>query len=117
MAAVPDSKPPAPPPRAATEGCITIRHNGSYVQVEVGGVPLRFITDIGLSFLPGGLPEVQVSMAPGSCDIRLDDAKLVIGGHEMPEAVQRALYEHLRVRFHQEEHADAAWPNPQEMEA
>lgn len=101
MAGVPGSQPPMAPPMAAHVSAhrITIRHNGSYVQVESNGVPLRYLTDIGVSFLPGSLPEVRVSMAPMECDVQLEDGTLVIDAFEMPDAFQRALYEHLRLRF------------------
>lgn len=99
MAGTPPSTPPAPPPRKEIDRSINIRHNGSYAQVEVGGVPLRGITDIGLSFLPGALPEVRVSLAPLSCEIHMDDARLRVEDVVLPEAVARAVYEHLRNRF------------------
>lgn len=108
MAGVTASRAPAPPPLAETERGITIRHNGDHVQVEVDGVPLRRITDIGVSFIPNGVPEVRVSMAPLACDIRMDHARLAIAGFEVPHAVQRALYDHLRATFQSQSGAAAS---------
>ncbi|WP_207384912.1 hypothetical protein, partial [Achromobacter xylosoxidans] len=54
------------------------------------------------------LPEVRVSMAPLECDMQIEGGVLVIDGVEMPDAVLRALYVHLRNKYSFSER----WPPP-----
>lgn len=109
MAGVPDSTPPAPPPVGARSSTISVRHDGHRTLVEVGGVPLSHLTNVDVSFGGWGkLPEVRVSMAPLGCDLRIEGGVLVIDGVEMPDAVLRALYVHLRNKYSVSER----WPPP-----
>ncbi|MFY3589557.1 hypothetical protein ACOTHW_02945 [Achromobacter xylosoxidans] len=98
-----------PPPGGTRPSGIRIRHDGRYIAVEVGGVPLRYLTDVDVSFGGAGeLPEVRVSMAPPDCDVQIEGGVLVIDGVEMPDAVLRALYVHLRNKYSVSER----WPPP-----
>lgn len=99
MARVPDSTPPAPPPLGTRPGALRVRHDGRRVSVEVGGVPLRFLTGVDVSFGADRIPEVRVSMALPDCDVQIEGGVLVIDGVEMPDAVLRALYVHLRNKY------------------
>lgn len=109
MARVPDSTPPAPPPLGARPGAIRVRHDGRYVSVEVGGVPLRYLTGVDVSLGGAGqLPEVRVSMAPPGCDVQIEGGVLVIDGVEMPDAVLQALYRYLRNKYS----ISDRWPPP-----
>ena len=112
MARVPDSTPPAPPPIGARSSMISVRHDGHRTLVEVGGVPLSHLTNVDVSFGGWGkLPEVRVSMAPLECDLRIEGGVLVIGGVEMPDAVLRALYVHLRNKYSSSERRPLPTPD------
>lgn len=108
MAGVPDSTPPAPPPIGAGPTAVRVRHDGDRTLVEVGGVQLRYLTSVGVSVGADRLPEVRVSIAPPDCDVQIDGGVLVIDGVEMPDAVLRALYVHLRNKYSFSER----WPPP-----
>ncbi|MFP3745654.1 hypothetical protein SB816_21510 [Achromobacter sp. SIMBA_011] len=109
MAGFPESTPPAPPPIGARSSTISVRHDGHRTLVEVGGVPLSHLTNVDVSFGGWGkLPEVRVSMAPLECDMQIEGCVLVIDGVEMPDAVLRALYIHLRNKYSVSER----WPPP-----
>ncbi|CUR81874.1 Hsp20/alpha crystallin family protein [Achromobacter xylosoxidans] len=109
MARIPDSKLPASPPIGAQPTAVRVRHDGDRTLVEVGGVPLRNLTSVDVSFGGWGqLPEVRVSMAPAECDVQIEGGVLVIEGVEMPDAVLRALYVHLRNKYSFSER----WPPP-----
>ncbi|MFY1954957.1 hypothetical protein ACOTCL_18165 [Achromobacter xylosoxidans] len=108
MARVPDSAPPAPPPLGTRPGALRVRHDGRHISVEVGGVPLRYLTDVDVSFGADRIPEVRVSMALSDCDVQIEGGVLVIDGVEMPDAVLRALYAYLRNKYSVSER----WPPP-----
>lgn len=108
MARIPDSKLPALPPIDARPSAIRVRHDGRHISVEVGGVPLRYLTGVDVSFGADRLPEVRVSIAPPDCDVQIDGGVLVIDGVEMPDAVLRSLYVHLRNKYSVSER----WPPP-----
>ncbi|MCV6904850.1 MAG: hypothetical protein NTT76_19240 [Achromobacter xylosoxidans] len=69
---------------------------------------LRYLTSVGVSVGADRLPEVRVSIAPPDCDVQIDGGVLVIDGVEMPDAVLRALYVHLRNKYSFSER----WPPP-----
>lgn len=72
-------------------------------------MPLRYLTDVDVSFGADRIPEVRVSIAPpDDCDVQIEDGVLVIDGVEMPDAVLRALYVHLRNKYSVSER----WPPP-----
>ena len=78
------------------------------MSVEVGGVPLRYLTGVDVSFGADRFPEVRVSIAPPDCDVQIEDGVLVIDGVEMPDAVLQALYRYLRNKSSFSER----WPPP-----
>lgn len=91
------SIPPAAPRRPSS---ITVRHSGGSTVVEVDGVQLRYLTGMDVSFGSfGQFPEVRVRLAPPDCDMQIEGGMLVVDGVEMPEAVLRSLYLHLRDRI------------------
>lgn len=109
MAGITNSKLPASPPVGAPPTAIRVRHDGDRTLVEVGGVQLRYLTGVGISFGGWGqLPEVRVSMAPAECDVQIEGGVLVIDGVEMPDAVLQALYRYLRNKYSFSER----WPPP-----
>ncbi|MDH0519970.1 hypothetical protein [Achromobacter xylosoxidans] len=108
MAGVPDSTPPAPPPIGARPSTIRVRQGGRHISVEVGGVPLRYLTGVDVSLGADRFPEVRVSIAPPDCDVQIEDGVLVIDGVDMPDAVLQALYRYLRNKYSFSER----WPPP-----
>lgn len=108
MAGFPDSTPPAPPPIGARSSVIRVRHDGRHISVEVGGVPLRYLTGVDVSFGADRFPEVRVSIAPPDCDVQIEDGVLVIDGVDMPDAVLQALYRYLQNKYSFSER----WPPP-----
>ncbi len=109
MEGVPDSTPPAPPPIGARPSTIRVRHGGRHISVEVGGVPLRYLTGVDVSLGADRFPEVRVSIAPPGCDVQIEDGVLVIDGVDMPDAVLQALYRYLRNKYSFSER----WPPPE----
>lgn len=74
---------------------IRIESDGFAAGITVDGQDIKGVTAAVVSLSPNGLPEVHLRLSAMHSSIALQDAKLVIQDVEMPEAVERALLEHL----------------------
>lgn len=113
MARVPESTPPAPPPRLRQKPRYAISHHGGRTSVEVDGVPVRHLVAVNVELEPRALPRLDLTLSPLGNVIALDDAQLAVDVVDLPEPVARALYEHLRAKY-QGGHDDAALLHPRE---
>ena len=74
---------------------IKITSGVGWAKVAVDGVELRQLTSLVVNLQPQELPEVVVTMHARDGDIDMESGTLKIAGVDMPEAVERALLEHL----------------------
>lgn len=95
MAAVPESTPPAPPPRLSQKPRYVISQEGARTTVNVDGVEIRRLSGASVAFEPGVLPRLTLSLIARNGDVVLDEARVVIAGVEMPECIKQALFLHL----------------------
>ncbi len=74
---------------------IKITSGAGWAKVFVDGVELRQLTSVSVGMQPRAFPEVAVTMHARDGDIDMESGTLRIAGVDMPEAVERALLEHL----------------------
>ncbi|CAB3662860.1 Uncharacterised protein [Achromobacter denitrificans] len=95
MAAVPESASPAPSPRLGQKPRYVISQKGTRTTVSVDGVAIRRLSGASVTFEPGGLPSLTLSLIARDGEVEFDQARVVIAGVDMPECIKQALFLHL----------------------
>ncbi len=95
MAAVPESASPAPSPRLGQKPRYVISQKGTRTTVSVDGVAIRRLSGASVTFEPGELPSLTLSLIARDGEVEFDQARVVIAGVDMPECIKQALFLHL----------------------
>lgn len=74
---------------------IQIESNGLQSSITVDGQAIKGVKAAVVSLDANSFPEVHLRLGAMHANIVLQDARLVIHDVEMPEAVERAILEHL----------------------
>jgi hypothetical protein len=79
---------------------IQITQEGMRSTVSVDGTPLeRCVTEANVKLEAGSLPVVEVRLIAFDAGLDLKDGVLKVGALDAPEALERALLEHLKAKY------------------
>lgn len=86
MAGVPESTPSAPPPSPRDTPRYVISQKGTRTTVSVDGVAIRRLSGASVTFEPGKLPSLTLSLVARDGEVEFDQARVVITGWICPSA-------------------------------
>jgi hypothetical protein len=78
---------------------IRIEQSDAEATIAVDGVELNGVTRISVEMAPNNLQLVTIDIASHDGVIDLSGATLQVGGIDAPEALERAMLEHLRAKY------------------
>lgn len=78
---------------------VKIQQQGMRTEISVDGMPLKQVTRLSVEMAHDSFPLVTLELTAFQNAIELSDARLKIGGIEAPEALERAMLEHLQAKY------------------
>lgn len=78
---------------------IQIKQEGCFSHIEVDGVRLKGVLEASVMLNPHHLPTVEVRLAFTDGGMAFAEGVLKVGSLDAPEALERALLEHLKAKY------------------